>query len=104
MIADFALGLHALIWFAAAILPIFGAITGYKARRDRLLRASLLLACLTITLLTVQVTLGVIDMEGHAEALADMAAYRLWMLLAVAGAMALGWALHFGAAALRRGR
>lgn len=104
MILDFTLALNALIWFATLILPLYGLITGYKLRRDLMLRASLLIVCLVVTLLTLEVTLNVVAIPGHEEKLSVLQGYRPWLFFGVSGSMALGWALFMIGKAIRSRR
>lgn len=108
MIADFTLGLNALVWFAILIMPFYGLITGFRRRRDLLLRACLILLCLVVALLTMEVTLSVTepvtDGAEHAEARAVLASYRIWVVLGAAGAVGLGWVLHHLITSLRKAR
>ncbi|SMP22213.1 hypothetical protein [Shimia sagamensis] len=101
MILDFTLALNALIWFATMILPLYGLITGYKRRRDLMMRASLLIVCLIVALLTLEVTLDVVAIPGHEEELSVLQGYRQWLFLGASGSLALGWALFVMGKALR---
>ncbi|WP_294227905.1 hypothetical protein [uncultured Shimia sp.] len=93
MILDFTLALNALIWFATMILPLYGLITGYKLRRDLMMRASLLIGCLVVVLLTLEVTLNVVVTPASQEKLTILQGYRPWLFFGVSGSMALGGAL-----------
>ena len=104
MILDFTLALNALIWFATLILPLYGLITGYKLRRDLMMRASLLIVCLIVALLTLEVTLNVVAIPGHEEKLSILQGYRQWLLFGTSGSMALGWALFVMGKAIRSRR
>lgn len=95
MILDFTLALNALIWFAVLILPLYGLITGYKLRRDLMMRASLLIVCLLVVLLTLEVTLNISVTAEEREVLTIFQGYRKWLFFGVSGGMSLGWALFF---------
>lgn len=101
MILDFTLALNALIWFATLILPLYGLITGYKLRRDLIMRASLLIVCLVVALLTLEVTLNVFATDVDREELTVLQGYRPWLFIGTFGSLALGWALFVMGKALR---
>jgi len=104
VILDFTLALNALIWFATLILPLYGLITGYKLRRDLMMRASLLIVCLVVALLTLEVTLTVFATGADREELTVLQGYRSWLLFGTSGSLALGWALFVSGKALRARR
>ncbi|MFY0660250.1 MAG: hypothetical protein JXR15_07135 [Shimia sp.] len=101
MILDFTLALNALIWFATLILPLYGLITGYKLRRDLMMRASLLIVCLVVALLTLEVTLNVFATGADREELTVLQGYRPWLFFGTSGSLALGWALFVMGKAVR---
>jgi len=101
VILDFTLALNALIWFATLILPLYGLITGYKLRRDLMMRASLLIVCLVVALLTLEVTLNVTATPLEREELSVLKGYRSWLFFGTSGSLALGWALFVMGKGLR---
>ena len=98
---DLTLGLNALIWFAVFLMPIYGAVTGFRQTRALLRRASLILVCLSVMLATLMVTLSTFDEVSDPESLAALFGYSWWLALALPVALAMGWGLHLAIASLR---
>ncbi|MFY0618676.1 hypothetical protein [Shimia sp.] len=102
MIVDLTLGLNAVIWFAAMITPVYGVITGFKSRRDLMLRASLIVGSLVVLLLALEVLLNATAADTYASTLSMLQGYRPWLIFGVSGAIGLGWALHYIGSAVRK--
>lgn len=94
-VLDLALGLNSLVWFAVILMPVYGAITGFRKTRSLLARASLILICLAVLLASLMVTLSTFDTLSDPVSLSALYSNGGWLLLALPAALAMGWALHF---------
>ncbi len=92
MMLDLALGLNALIWFAALIFPAYGFAKGYYDQRDVLMRAQLILLSLLALLLATAEVLKLMGAPEQAGDLDQLLKYRFWAIGGLAVASALGWA------------
>ncbi|MBO9408530.1 hypothetical protein J7399_13905 [Shimia sp. R9_1] len=101
LILDVTLGLNALVWFAVMLMPLYGAVTGFRRTRPLLKRASLILICLAVLLASLLVTLSTFDTVSDPESLAALYAYSGRLVLALPGVLAMGWGLHFAFSRLR---
>ena len=93
MMLDVALGLNAVIWFAALLFPAFGFAKGYYDQRAVLLRAQLILLCLLALLIAVSEGLRLTALPQEAAKVAELKSYRLWVIGCLAVASVLGWGL-----------
>ncbi|MEP2532757.1 hypothetical protein [Shimia sp.] len=95
MMLDVALGLNAVIWFAALVFPAFGFAKGYYDQRPVLVRAQLILLCLLVLLLAVGQGLKYTATPEQSEDVSELLSYRLWAIGGLAVSSALGWATYF---------
>ncbi|MGX9349854.1 hypothetical protein ACS3QZ_01505 [Shimia sp. W99] len=93
MMLDVALGLNAVIWFAALLFPAFGFAKGYYDQRPVLLRAQLILLCLLALLIAVSEGLQFTALPEEAAEVAEVTSYRPWVIGCLAISSALGWGL-----------
>lgn len=91
---DFALGLNALLCFAALLFPVFGYLKGRRGQINILKRAQNILLSLLALLMSNIVMLHIMAIPDEAEALADLRRYAVWSGLALLVGLGLGRALY----------
>lgn len=91
MMLDLALGLNALIWFAALMFPAFGFVKGAHDQRADLMRAQIIILSLLGLLLTTIWMLWAVAKPQDAEKVGALMKYTVWLIGILAVSFGLGW-------------